>query len=240
MEKVAVSDQKLPFERPIFVSDAPVTLLGGGALRPHDISDALRLAPALVAADGGADAALAAGLIPAAVVGDFDSISTHARATLSPEILYEVLEQDSTDFDKALRRLDVPLTLAVGFTGARLDHELAAFHTLAARPEHRCILIGERDIVFLAPPCLTLDLPAGARVSLFPMSEVSGRSRGLRWPIDGLVFHPARRIGTSNEALGGPVLLEADGPGLLVILEREALDAAVMALLAGEAGRWGV
>jgi thiamine pyrophosphokinase len=174
------------------------------------------------------------------VVGDFDSISTDARARLSPEILYEVFEQDSTDFDKALRLLDVPLTLAVGFTGARLDHELAVFHTLAARPEHRCILIGEQDIVFLAPPRLRLDLPAGARVSLFPMSEVSGRSQGLRWPIDGLAFHPARRIGTSNEALGGPVVIEAHAPGLLVILARAALAPVVRALIGEDAGRWAV
>jgi thiamine pyrophosphokinase len=240
MEKVALSDQKMPWERPIFVSAAPVTLMGGGALGRDDVADALRHAPALVAADGGADAALAAGLMPEAVVGDFDSISTQARATLSPEILYEVFEQDSTDFDKALRRLDVPLTLAVGFTGARLDHELAVFHTLVARPEHRCIVIGEQDIVFHAPPRLALDLPAGARVSLFSMREVTGRSQGLRWPIDGLTFHPASRIGTSNEAVGGPVTLEADAPGLLVILARAALDPAVAALIAAEAGRWGV
>jgi thiamine pyrophosphokinase len=49
----------------------------------------------------------------------------------------------------------------------------------------------------------------------------------LRWPIDGLAFHPAEYIGTSNAATGGAVEIEADRPGLLVILPRSELDAAV-------------
>jgi thiamine pyrophosphokinase len=230
VEIVVVSGQKMPFERPVVDGAEPVTLLGGGALGPSDLADAMALAPTLVAADSGADAALAAGLHPAAVIGDLDSISREGMARLNAEVVHKVSEQDSTDFDKALRHLDVPLTLAVGFTGARLDHELAVFHTLAARPEHRCIVIGTHDILFNAQPRLRLDLAPGTRVSLFPMAEVSGRSRGLRWPIDGLVLHPARRVGTSNEAMG-PVELEADAPGLLVILPRAALDIAAAALL---------
>jgi len=234
-----VIDRKLPSESPICVCAAPVTLIGGAAIRSEDLAAALGHAPTLVAADGGADAALAQGLTPMAVVGDFDSISTDARRRLSPDILYEVFEQDSTDFDKALRRLEAPLILAVGFTGARLDHSLAVFHTLAARPDRRCLVIGDHDIVFLAPPRIALDLPAGARVSLFPMAEVSGRSEGLRWPIDGLRFHPAERIGTSNAAVGGPVGLEIERPALLVILPRGELAPTIAALLAAEA-RWDV
>lgn len=231
--------QKMPLERPVVDGAEPVTLLGGGALGPGDLGDALALAPTLVAADSGADAALAAGLAPAAVIGDLDSISGEGMAMLNAAILHKVSEQDSTDFDKALRHLAVPLTLAVGFTGARLDHELAVFHTLAARPEHRCIVIGTHDILFNAPPRMALDLAPGTRVSLFPMAEVTGRSQGLRWPIDGLVFHPARRVGTSNETTG-PVQLEADAPGLLVILPRAALGLAAEALLDPATECWDV
>jgi thiamine pyrophosphokinase len=240
MEIVVLSGHKMPPERPVVTSAEPATLLGGGALGPGDLAEAMALAPVLVAADSGADAALSAGLHPAAVIGDLDSISARARAGLQAGILHEVCEQDSTDFDKALRHLRVPLALAVGFTGARLDHELAVFHTLAARPGHKCIVIGCRDVLFNAPPRMSLPLAAGTRVSLFPMAEVTGRSRGLRWPIDGLTFHPARRIGTSNEALGGPVEIEADAPGLLVVLPRSALAAAASALLDTAAGGWDV
>ncbi len=234
MEIVAVDDQKKPPERPVVAGTSAVTLVGGGVLRPSDLHAAMALAPVLVAVDSGADSVSAAGLTPKAVIGDLDSVSTAVRARLPADIFHEIAEQDSTDFDKALRHLAVPLVLAVGFTGARLDHELAVFHSLVMRPGHRCIVIGERDVVFHAPRRLGIDLAPGTRVSLFPMCPVTGRSRGLRWPIDGLSLHPAGRIGTSNEATGDDVEIETDAPGLLVILPRAELDAAVAAL--SEAG----
>jgi thiamine pyrophosphokinase len=239
MEIVAVTDQKKPPERPVVSGQTAVTLVGGGALRHEDLTAALAFAPNLVAVDGGADAAVAAGLAPMAVIGDLDSVSSSLRKTLSDNIVHEVSEQDSTDFDKALRHMAVPLVLAVGFTGERLDHELAVFHSLVLRHERPCIVIGERDVVFHAPPSLSIELAVGTRVSLFPMTEVSGRSRGLRWPIDGLAFHPARRIGTSNAATGGTVVIEPDAPGLLVILPRSELGAVVDALRRSSAQVWG-
>ena len=81
------------------------------------------------------------------------------------------------------------------------------------------MLVDRTDLCFLCPPALALDLPAGTRVSLFPMAPVSAVvGAGLRWPVTGLVFSPDGRIGTSNLALGGPVRLGFDAPRMLVIL----------------------
>lgn len=85
-----------------------------------------------------------------------------------------------------------------------------------------------------APPRLALDLPAGTRVSLYPLGRVSGESRGLRWPISGLVFEPAGRVGTSNAALGGAVELALDGPCILILPRRHLADA--VAALTGADG----
>src|SRR5690606_25526224 len=92
-----------------------------------------------------------------------------------------------------------------------------------------CILIGAVDICFAAPPELRLDLPPGSRLSLFPMARIRGRSEGLQWPIDEVRFAPAGEIGTSN-AVTGPVHLSFDAPGMLVILPRAGLPAAMAAL----------
>lgn len=213
-------------------SRSPVTLLGGAPIETNDLAEALALAPTLVAADGGADQALAAGHVPDAVIGDMDSLSPEARAQLAPETLLEIAEQDTTDFEKALCSMDAPLVLAVGFTGARTDHELATFSQLVRSPAGHVIVLGHEDIVFHAPPALVLDVPPGTRVSLFPMRPVTGTSEGLRWPIEGLYFAPDTRIGTSNIA-AGPVHLAFDGPGMLVILPRAMLTRAVRALLPG-------
>jgi thiamine pyrophosphokinase len=221
---------------PHFVqSSDTITILGGGAVDRAMLSRALALAPRLVAADGGADTALSAGLMPDAVIGDFDSISEAARQAIPEARQHRVREQDSTDFEKALRAVSAPLIVGLGFLGPRFDHALAALNALARHPDRRCVLIGERDVCFLCPPSLALTLPLGLRFSLFPLAPVTGRSEGLRWPIDGIGFGPAGRVGTSNEVTG-PVRLSMDGPGMAVILPERSFEAVAEALMAAGAG----
>ncbi|OWU72591.1 thiamine diphosphokinase [Marinibacterium profundimaris] len=213
-----------------------VTLVGGGDVSAEDLDLALSHAPVLVAADSGADAALAQGRAPVAVIGDLDSLSDRARATLGEQRLHHLPEQESTDFDKALRSIAAPMVLAVGFLGARVDHQLAVFNVLVRRADLPCVLIGPEEVVFAAPPAiaLALALEAGDVVSLFPMRQVTGRSSGLTWPIEGLDFAPDGRVGTSNRADGAAVL-EFDGPGMLVILPRNRLETVITALASPQA-----
>lgn len=208
---------------PIIVqSPFPVTLLGGGQSAESDLAEALTLAPTLVAADGGANVAIAAGLVPDAVIGDFDSLSGATRAAIPAARLHHIAEQDSTDFEKCLRAIDAPLILALGFTGARIDHELAVWNVLARRRAQNTVIVGAEDIVLLAPERLALDLAPGTRFSLFPMSPARATSRGLRWPVDAVAFAPDGRSGTSNEVTG-PVDLTVTSGALLVILPRACL-----------------
>ncbi|HBS49452.1 MAG TPA: thiamine diphosphokinase [Rhodobacteraceae bacterium] len=211
-------------ERAIVDTSEPVTLIGGGEIGPGDLELALTLAPRLVAADGGALAALSAGLVPEAVIGDFDSLPGAVRGRLPEDRLHPIREQDSTDFDKALRSIRAPVVLGVGFMGARIDHQLAAFNALVRRADRPCVLLGVREVVCHLPRRLSLPCEPGDVVSLFPLRPVTGRSTGLEWPIDGLTLAPDGRVGTSNRALG-PVTLDMDGPGLLAILPRARLAA---------------
>lgn len=199
-----------------------VTLVGGGELSRSTLEEALRHAPNLVAADGGADRALALGHRPLRVVGDMDSVSQVARDALGAEAFHHISEQDSTDFDKALRSVDAPFALAVGFLGRRLDHQLAVLNSLVRHPDRPCVVLGEDDLCFHLSEGMVLDLPEGMRLSLYPMARVRVWGSGLRWPLDGLELAPWDRIGTSNEVTGR-VQLRTEGPGLLVILPRAAL-----------------
>lgn len=189
------------------------------------------MAPCIVAADGGADRALAAGFNPEAIIGDLDSLSARARGSIRPERLHPIAEQDSTDFEKALTRLDAPFVLGLGFSGPRIDHSLAVWNTLVRVAAPPCLVLGGADVVFAAPAGrrLALDLREGTRLSLFPMARVAGASQGLRWPIKGLAFAPDGRIGTSNR-VSGPVSLQFESAGMLVILPRTGLRAAIAAL----------
>lgn len=219
----------------IVESSGGVTLIAGGPVAARDLRLALARAPALVAADGGADRALALGAEPLAVIGDFDSIGAAARARLAGR-LHAVAEQETTDFDKALRSVSARFVIALGVLGGRVDHALAALTVLVARSDLPVVALGRDDVVFAAPPRLVLELRAGDRVSLYPLARVTGASTGLDWPIAGLVLAPDARVGTSNRVTAGRVELNFDTPGMLVILPRARLDAALDALAPGWRG----
>lgn len=202
-----------------------ITLLGGGEMAPGRLTRALALAPDLVAVDSGADQALALGLTPQLVLGDLDSISPAGRAAITPERLWHIPSQDSTDFDKALSVVRAPVILALGFTGARLDHTLAGMSTLARNPQARVVVDAGVDLCFLVPPRLHLTLPPGSRLSLFPMTPMRCESAGLVWPTAGLSFDPMGLTGTSNMVAGGVVTLEPERPGMLVLVPAVSLEA---------------
>lgn len=204
------------------VTASPITLVGGGPVLQGDLDESLERAPISVAADGGADRMRALGGTPDWGIGDLDSMSAVAREGFAPGQLIRDTAQDTTDLQKCLTRIDAPLILGLGFLGGRIDHELAALSALAAHRGPPLVLIGAQDVVMHLRAPLVLALDAGMRLSLFPMCAVQGRSEGLRWPIDGLDLRPDGVIGTSNEVTGA-VRLEADGPGLLLILPRRAL-----------------
>lgn len=206
-------------------------LIGGGEIGTNDVQIARAIAPVCVAVDGGADAALTAGLDVEAVIGDMDSISDTARARVPPERFHHIAEQDSTDFDKALRSVSAPAVVAVGFGGGRMDHALAALHTMTVRADIAVVMLCAQDIIFMCPPAFELQMDPGTRVSLFPMGPVTGRSQGLNWPIDGLSFAPGVQSGTSNHATGA-IRLEMDQPGMLCILPRQFIQPVVSLLAA--------
>ena len=211
-------------------SPKPVTLVGGGDCGKTEIAQALAFAPILVASDGGANTCVKYGFLPKAVIGDFDSINQDVIARLTSATMIKIGEQNSSDVHKSLTRIKAPFIVAVGFLGQRQDHTLAAYFALAQNTATPTLLMGPTDFAFVSPDRLSLDLPRGTRVSLMPMTRATGRSVGLKWPIDGLTLEPLGRNGLSNEALG-QVDLEIDDPGCLVILPNAVLPQAIAALV---------
>lgn len=213
--------------KPDLAKNEPVTLIGAGAVAADRLERALSRAPTLWAVDGGADTALALGHLPGAVIGDMDSISDAARARL-PAVVAS--DQDYPDFDKALGLIQAPLILALGFSGSRLDHTLAGLSALLRHPHQRVILDAGDDIACLVPPALSLTLPVGTRLSLYPMRAMRCGSSGLVWPTDGLVLDPFARIGTSNETRAPRVTLSPDGPAFVLMIPAPHIDALIRAV----------
>jgi thiamine pyrophosphokinase len=220
--------------QPLHRAAGPVTLVGGGPVDPAALAAALALAPEAVAADGGGDVALPAGVEFAAVIGDMDSLRDPEALRGRGVPLHPVAEQDTTDLEKCLTLVEATLFLGLGFLGGRIDHHLAAMNALVRHRDRPTILIGGEDLCMLCPPELDLTLDPGARVSLFPMRPATGViSEGLRWSVAGLAFAPDGRIGTSNVALGGRMRVGFDAPGVLAILPVGLLDQVVARLAPG-------
>ncbi len=215
-------------EQVIVESLQGITLAGGGPIGAALLRKALEFAPRLVAADGGADRLLRLGAMPEAVIGDLDSIGAVARHRLSDR-LYHIPEQETTDFDKALRSVAAPFVLGIGFVGARTDHGLAVLNALVRHADRRCLILGPRDVSFIAPVSLDMTLPIGSLLSLFPMGPVRGTSAGLEWSIDGLDFASDGMIGTSNKVTG-PVSLRFTDAKMLVIVPIRSLGAVLEGL----------
>ncbi len=210
-------------------STAGITILGGGPTKKTQLSRSLAIAPNLVAADKGAKTALKQGVVPHAVIGDMDSIGDISKSLDSGSI-HRLDEQETTDFEKCLYSCDAPFFVALGVVGSRIDHSLAAMNALCKFPEKAVVLLGKKDLIFLCPSNLVLNLPLGTRLSLFPMATVKGKSEGLEWPIDGIEFSPLARIGTSNRTTAPTIHLSMDHKKMLVILSVKHLATVIVGL----------
>jgi len=214
----------------ILDSETPITLVGGGPVNADLLAQAVAHGKTVVAADGGVHRAQDLGVTVDHVIGDMDSVDL---ARIDGPQMHPIAEQMSTDLDKCLRSCTAPYFIGVGFLGGRLDHQMAACHSLVEASDRQVILIGEQDLCFLAPFSLSLNLPVGTRVSLFPMGAVEGNSVGLKWPIHAYQFSPALMIGTSNETDADQIELTFDRRRMLVILPVEFLDAVISQVFEG-------
>lgn len=202
-----------------------------GRLRRH-AKEAVAAGALLICADSGGEAALAWGLTPALVVGDMDSISPAALATLQalPGVEWRLVpaEKDETDLELALyTALEAGATAItiLGGLGGRLDHTLGNLYLLAAprlAETHTPVqLLGESEEVFLlrGGEELQLEGKPGELVSLIPLSSAAEgvRTQGLYYPLrsETLLLGPTR--GISNQFTGQTATVAFDEGLLLVI-----------------------
>lgn len=215
---------------PIVATKNSIVLVGGAALEPEDLNISPRISPIFVAVDGGADHLLAASLMPEAVIGDLDSLSDAARDQFADR-LHRVAEQDTTDFEKALSRVQAPVIIALGFMGGRLDHQMAVLNVVMRHRDKAIVLVGPDDVVFVAPSKTVLWVPSGTRIALLPLGDARVETHGLKWDLMDAALHVAGAISSSNETLADQVTIHAMGQ-LLITLPKAHLTDAIAAVRA--------
>src|SRR5690606_23119718 len=200
-------------------------IVGGGTSDAALLRNLADRGIALLGADGGGNAIGAAGLVPEAILGDLDSLDDRTGWERRSRVIH-IPEQITTDFQKALYSTAAPVTLALGMTGKRLDHTLAALAALLeVAPHRRVILVDEMDVALAVSGPFSFHAAPRERISVHPLVPVVfERTEGLYYPMNGLLLDPAGRLGTSNEGIGGRVeIVPRDATPWLLILGRERL-----------------
>lgn len=163
---------------------------------------------AIIAADGGARHALAAGIIPHIVIGDLDSLSPADQARVEAagsQFVRFSPRKDETDLELALlyaARGGATEIVILGALGGRLDQTIANV-LLLAMPELASIdvrIVDGYQEAFLVRSEVIVEGQPGDIVSLIPLGgdAVGVTADGLEWPLeeDTLRFGLAR--GVSN------------------------------------------
>jgi thiamine pyrophosphokinase len=185
----------------------------------------------IIAADGGLDHALAAGLRPALLIGDLDSISAAGL-----EWAYEHAEVVPYDTDKGETDTELALAHAAMLQPARLllvagraprerlDHLVTTLGTLGSPQLAAIDALGawwgdERLHVVHGPGTVELDIAPGTTFSVVAMH---GPCRGVtiegaRWPLVDHALAPLVGLGVSNEAIAAPVSV-AVATGVLTVV----------------------
>lgn len=151
-------------------------------------------------------------------VGDLDSLAGGAGAAGAGVV--RIAEQETNDLAKAIgfcRRRGWRDLVIVGATGRREDHTLGnVFRAMEAGVE---MVTDEGRFVPLKGR-LALDVAVGTPVSVFtadPRARMT--SRGLVWPLDGVVFDRLYRA-TLNRAGASRVVITSTAPGYVFITEK--------------------
>jgi thiamine pyrophosphokinase len=195
------------------------------------LSDLASCCDAVIAADGGGTACLAAGIVPELLVGDLDSLSGESERRLKAagtRFVTASPAKDVTDLDLALeqaRELRADEILATGVLGGRLDHALAALGSLSRYAEARpSIREGDLDAWILSPGArhLLRFEEVGALVSILPLyGEARVTCTGFRYPLSDDVLLPLGSRGVSNVVSSAPATVQTLAGVLLVMCPRE-------------------
>ena len=177
----------------------------------------------VLAVDGGADKALACGVVPDGVIGDLDSVSAAAQKKLAGKI-WHVPTQNNTDLEKALlwcKQHHKTSVLLVGFVGDRWDFSFGNMLTIGAYALQLTLTLAGDGWQLVPVVCrASFACTPGKRVSIIPLSDCRGVTlRGLVYPLVGAALKRGTTRSLSNQTAGKQFSVSVERGTLLVYQE---------------------
>ena len=212
---------------PEILGEYALILLGGEITDLAIFQKMAATARIIVCADSGAKHARLLDLNVDVIVGDLDSIS---KETLEyyrergSEIV-QMAEQESDDFEKALRYLNGRFkgyVRILGISGNRTDHMLTNFSVMLRYSDSFESLVAyddsaEHQFLTAKRNNCSITCPVGTTISLTPFGEAIGvTTQNLRYPLISEDLRLGEREGLSNVATGTPITITIVSGALLV------------------------
>lgn len=206
---------------------------------PLDLKQIIEPDDYIVCLDGGYDIALAQGIRPQLLLGDFDSLKTPLPDPdeAGIEIRRYPPEKDYTDLELVFMTLepsDFPELLIIGGLGGRLDQtminiQMLAEYTGGSRGFRAIRMMDGRNLCFIVRGSGSEDLAfcriprvSDSYLSLIPLSpECTGVSlRGVKYPLESARLKQGASLSISNEFRSDAAELTIAGGTLLVTVCR--------------------
>lgn len=180
----------------------------------------------VICADGGLRLALAAGLSPDYLIGDWDSGGSPAGdvpCTTLP------VEKDFTDLQAAAHwaiKRGCKELLLCGCTGGRLDHtasNLVLLEWIARQGGKAMMVDSDNEVRFLENGALTLaDQPRYHYLSIIPLDKTvkDVTLRGVKYPLEGATITRGDTLTVSNEP-AAPVMEISVGSGAVLVIRSQ-------------------
>ncbi|MFH0990641.1 MAG: thiamine diphosphokinase [bacterium] len=196
-------------------------IANGEIPRKQTVEHLLNSVQLVVCADGGANAALKYGIRPDAIVGDMDSIHTETRVKFQKAAFVEILDDDATDLEKAIRwtiNHQFDHITVVGAMGKRLDHTCGNLGTLAKfYPDAVIVFVDDLGEVHYVGRELSFEAPLRTTISLIPLTRCEGvTTQGVRYALTDETLEIGVREGTSNVVASNPVKVVVQKGNLLL------------------------
>lgn len=207
-----------------------VFIVSGGELGDPAFlrEQAAKAAPAaVICADGGARHLLAAGIAPALIVGDMDSLDAESKKkyeALGCRIVRHPRQKDETDTELALREAFSMAPAEVwiwGALGRRLDHTLANISLLMQGAKRGIMvkLVDDWCEVFLISGKTVIEGEEGQTISFLPFGgDAAGVTlTGFEYPLAKAVMEIGRPYGISNRLAAREGIVEVEKGCLLTV-----------------------
>lgn len=210
-----------------------IGIMTGGSVEPTFVKTYCEEKPVdlWIGVDRGMEALYALQIIPACIVGDFDSVDPAVLSFYQKQngIDWHVFrpEKDDTDTELAIRQAleREPQEMVIfGGTGTRFDHMLGTLHVtkLALDADVYCEIVDSHNRIYLLKKDTRFQkeevfgkyisfLPFGAAVKGFTL-------KGFKYPLEDHVLEPGSSLTVSNELAASEAFVSLK-EGIVIVVE---------------------